>query len=211
PRLTPLAAKSAAEQGSSPEQLPAREAPGARVRAEEVRRAAGRPEPAPPAVFERPLAGVRKVIAERLAAIYQAAPHVPLRVEVDMSAASDFRRQVQPEAQRRGGKITYTDLIAAALVRGLTAVPVMNSTFENGIVRQHGAIALGVAVALEEGLSVPVVRDAQRLSLFDLSDAIRDLAEKARAGKLPPDAYAGGTFTLTNLGQFGVDSFDPIL
>jgi pyruvate dehydrogenase E2 component (dihydrolipoyllysine-residue acetyltransferase) len=79
------------------------------------------------------------------------------------------------------------------------------------VVRQHGAVSLGVAVALEEGLSVPVISNAQRRSLFELSDAIRHLAEQARAGKLPPDAYAGGTFTLTNLGQFGVDSFDPIL
>ena len=103
--MTPLAAKIAAEQGIAPEQLPAREAQGPRVRAEEVRRAAARPEAAPSAVTERPLAGMRKVIAERLAAIYQAAPHVPLRVEVDMSAAADFRRQVQPEAERRGGKL----------------------------------------------------------------------------------------------------------
>src|SRR5207302_11039775 len=99
PRLTPLAAKIAAEHGIAPEQLPAREAPGPRVRADEVRRAA-RPQAPAPVVIERPLAGMRKVIAEKLAAIYQAAPHVPLRVEVDMAAAADCRQQVQPTEQR---------------------------------------------------------------------------------------------------------------
>src|SRR5262249_4272199 len=157
------------------------------------------PEPAAPSVTERPLAGMRRVIAERLTAIYQAAPHVPVRAEVDMAAAAEFRRQIQPEAQRRGGKLTYTDLMALALVRGLALVPAMNATFENGVIREHGEVALGVAVALDEGLLVPVVRGASQLSLFELSHAIRDLAERARAGRLPPDAYAGGTFTLTNV------------
>jgi pyruvate dehydrogenase E2 component (dihydrolipoamide acetyltransferase) len=157
------------------------------------------------------LTGVRKVIAERLAASYQAAPHVPLRVEVDMTAAADLRRQLRPESERAGARLTFTDLLAAALIRGLLAVPALNATFEGDLVREYRAVHLGVAVALDTGLSVPVIHDAQDQFLFDLSTNLRARAEAARAGKLPPDAYAGGTFTLSNLGQFGVDSFDPIL
>jgi pyruvate dehydrogenase E2 component (dihydrolipoamide acetyltransferase) len=208
PRLTPLAAKIAAEHGIPAGQFG--ETRG-RVRAEEVRRAVGGPAAAVPAFVEKPLAGMRKVIAGRLAAIYQAAPHVPLRAEVDMAAAGEFRRQLRPEAERAGARLTYTDLIARALVRALAADPEMNATLEGEVVRQYAVVNLGVAVALDDGLTVPVLRDAQRLSLFELSAALRELAAQARAGRLPPDAYTGGTFTLTNLGQYGVDSFDPIL
>jgi pyruvate dehydrogenase E2 component (dihydrolipoamide acetyltransferase) len=208
PRLTPLAAKIAAEHGIPTEQFG--ETAG-RVRADQVRRAVTPPGPGAAAFVEKPLAGMRKVIAGRLAAIYQAAPHVPLRVEVDMAAAAEFRRQLQPEAEKAGARLTYTDLIARALAQALAAEPEMNATLEGDVVRQYAEVNLGVAVALEEGLTVPVLRRAQQLSLFELSAALRDLAAQARAGRLPPDAYSGGTFTLTNLGQYGVDSFDPIL
>ncbi len=214
-RLTPLAARIAAEHGVAAEQLAL--GAGARVRAEEVRRRLpARSGGAAPAVegpefTELPLTGMRRVIAQRLVASYQQAPHVPLRAEVDMAAAAAFRKQLQPEAEQRGAKLTFTDLVAAALVRGLLAEPAMNATLEGETIRRYRAVHLGMAVALEEGLTVPVLRDAQTLHLLELSSRLRELAAGARAGKLPPDAYAGGTCTLTNLGQFGIDSFDPIL
>lgn len=206
PRVTPLAARIAAEHG-----VEVAGAGAARVRAEDVRRQVGARPGAAPDVQEWRLAGLRKVIAERLTAIYQAAPHVPLRAEVDVTAAAELRRQLQPEAERRGARLTFNDLIAAAVVRGLIQVPALNATFDGETVRQYSSVRLGVAVAQEDRLMVPVLPDAQVHSLLDLSLALRGLRDDTLAGRLSPDAYSGGTFTVTNLGQYGVDSFDPIL
>lgn len=205
-RLTPLAARIAGAHGVDADGLASERG---RVRAETVRRALA--PSAAPDVREIRLTGVRKIIADRLSAIYQSAPHVPLRVDVDMTAAAEFRRQVKPIGEASEARLTYTHLIAAAVVQGLVAEPAMNATLEGDVIRQFGAVKLGVAVALDDGLTVPVLSGAERLSLLDLSTSIQSLAEKARAGKLPPDAYAGGTFTISPLGQHGVDSFDPIL
>jgi len=207
---TPLAAKMAADLGVSLEDLVG-SGPRGRVRAEDVRRASGRRQTPVIEAREIPLQGMRKVIAGRLSASYQQAVHVPLRVEVDMTAAGEMRRQLKPVLEPAGARLTYTDLLAAAIAQALVAYPALNATLESDVIRIHPAVNLGVAVALEQGLTVPVVRDAHALSLVELSAAIRAAAEKARAGQLPPDAYSGGTFTLSNLGQFGVDSFDPII
>lgn len=205
-RLTPLAAKIAAEQGLSPESLPP-PPPGQRIRAADVRRAL--PTPAPRQVR---LAGIRKVIADRLSESYRQAPHVPLRVTATMDAAIALRDQLLPEWERAGwGRLTFTDLIVAAAVRALVEFPALNGTLEGDTLHLPGAVHVGVAVALDEGLAVPVVRHAERMPLPELSQALHALAEGARAGRLPPDAYAGGTFTVTNLGPFGIESFDPIL
>jgi pyruvate dehydrogenase E2 component (dihydrolipoamide acetyltransferase) len=185
--------------------------PGGRVRAEDVRRAGSRR--VVPAIEERriPLQGMRKVIAERLASSYQGAVHVPVRVDADMTAAAELRRQLKPALEATGARLTYTDLIAAAVTQALIAYPLLNATLENDVVHIHPSVNLGIAVALEEGLTVPVISGAHALRLPELSVAIQDAAKKARANQLPPTAYAGGTFTITNLGQFGVDSFDPII
>jgi pyruvate dehydrogenase E2 component (dihydrolipoamide acetyltransferase) len=208
-RATPLAAKMAADLGVSVEGLAGSGARG-RVTADDVRRAVSRTAP-PIEAREIPLQGMRKVIATRLAASYQQAVHVPLRAAVDMSAAAELRRQLKPALEPMGARLTYTDLIAAAVVQALIAFPALNATLENDVVRIHAGVHLGIAVALDEGLMVPVLRDAHALRLPELSVAVRDAAEKARSRKLPAEAFAGGTFTISNLGQFGVDSFDPII
>ncbi|MFN3651477.1 MAG: dihydrolipoamide acetyltransferase family protein [Armatimonadota bacterium] len=207
---TPLAAKMADDLGVSLEDLVG-SGPRGRVRAEDVRGAAARRRR--PAIEPReiPLQGMRKVIASRLAASYQGAVHVPLRAEVDMTAAAELRRQLKPELEARGARVTYTDLIAAAVCSALVTYPLLNGTLENDVIRVHGSVNLGIAVALDEGLTVPVVPAADALPLPELSVAIQDLAKRARTGQLPPDAYAGGTFTITNLGAYGVESFDPII
>lgn len=207
---TPLAAKIAADEGVALEGV-AGSGPRGRVRAEDVRRAAARRQGPAIEAREIPLRGMRKVIAGRLAASYHEAVHVPLRVDVDMSAAAALRAQLKSALEASGGRLTYTDLLAAAAVQALIANPLLNATLEQEVVRVHPGVHLGIAVALDDGLTVPVVRDAHNLRLPELSQAIEQAASGARAGRLPPDAYAGGTFTLTNLGQYGVDSFDPII
>jgi pyruvate dehydrogenase E2 component (dihydrolipoyllysine-residue acetyltransferase) len=210
PLSTPLAAKMAADLGVSLEDMVGT-GPRGRVTAEDVRQAATRRRAPVIEAREIPLQGMRKVIAGRLAGSYQQAVHVPLRVDADMTAAGDLRRQLKPVLEGAGVRLTYTDLIAAAVVQALVAYPVLNATLEQDVIRIHPAVNLGIAVALEEGLTVPVIRDAHAMRMAELSAAIQDAAARARGGQLPPDAYAGGTFTITNLGQFGVDSFDPII
>jgi pyruvate dehydrogenase E2 component (dihydrolipoamide acetyltransferase) len=207
---TPLAAKMAADLDVPLEDV-AGTGPRGRVTADDVRRASARR--AVPRIEPReiPLQGIRKVIAGRLSSSYQQAVHVPLRVDVDMTAAVELRRQLKPALESAGVRLTYTDLIAAAVVQALVEQPHLNATLEGDVVRIHPSVNLGIAVALEEGLTVPVVRDALALRLPELSAAIQEAARKARSRELPAEAYAGGTFTITNLGQFGVDSFDPII
>ncbi|HTE18898.1 MAG TPA: dihydrolipoamide acetyltransferase family protein [Armatimonadota bacterium] len=207
---TPLASKIAADLGVSLEGL-AGSGPRGRVRAEDVRQAASGKNVPPIEAREIPLQGMRKVIASRLSGSYQQAVHVPLRVDVDMTAAAALRSQLKPVLEGTGARLTYTDLLCAAAVQALVAYPALNATLEGDVIRIHPSVNLGVAVALEEGLTVPVIADAHALRLPELSLAISEAAVKARAGQLPAAAYAGGTFTITNLGQFGVDSFDPII
>ncbi len=210
-RVTPLAARLASDLGVPLEGV-AGSGPAGRIQADDVRRRAAPRTASPPiAAREIPLQGMRRVIAQRLSASYQQAVHVPLRVDVDMSAAAELRRQLKPALEDAAVRLTYTDLIAAAVVQALIAQPLLNATLEDDRVRIHPGVHLGIAVALDEGLLVPVVRDAHAHRLPGLSAAIQDVAARARAGALPPDGYSGGTFTITNLGQFGVDSFDPIL
>jgi pyruvate dehydrogenase E2 component (dihydrolipoamide acetyltransferase) len=223
-RVTPLAAKLAADMGVAAEGVTGT-GPGGRVTADDVRRAgtpaAGAPAPmvpapatapTPGAIVEVPLRGIRKTIADRLAESYRAAPHVPVRLDVDMTEAVRFREQVLPEIERRWGvRLTFTDIIAAATAAALAESPALNATLEGDVVRQHATVNLGVAVALEDGLIVPVVLNAAALSLGGLAAQIRALAEKARAGRLTGEELTGGTFTITNLGSYGIQSFDPIL
>ncbi len=210
PRATPLAARIAAELGVPLSEVQP-SAPGGRVKADDVRRLTGRrPSPRIEA-REIPLRGVRKIIAERLHASYAGAVHVPMRVDVNMAAAADLRRQLKPVLEEQGARLTYTDLIAAAVAQALVAMPLLNATVEQDVIRIHPGVNLGIAVALDEGLVVPVIGDAETLRLADLSRSLQEQATLARSGKLPPDAFSGGTFTISNLGQYGLDSFDPII
>jgi pyruvate dehydrogenase E2 component (dihydrolipoamide acetyltransferase) len=208
---TPLAAKIAADQGVTLGDLSG-SGPRGRVTADDVRRAASGRRSAPRIeAREIKLQGMRKVIANRLSASYQQAVHVPLRVDVDMSAAGELRRQLKPALDAMGARLTYTDLIAAAVTQALIAQPLLNATLEGDVIRIHPSVNLGIAVALDEGLTVPVIRDAHALRLPELSTVIQDLATKARARTLPAEAFADGTFTISNLGNFGVNNFDPII
>jgi pyruvate dehydrogenase E2 component (dihydrolipoamide acetyltransferase) len=215
-RATPLAARIAADTGVSLQGVVGT-GPAGKVQADDVRRleaaraAAPRLVTAQIAAKEIALRGMRRTIATRLSQSYQQAVHVPMRVEVDMSAAAELRRQLRPELEAGGARLTYTDLIAVAIARALFQQPLLNATLEDDLIRIHPHVNLGIAVALQEGLVVPVVERVEAQSILQVSRSIQDVGSRARAGRLAPSEMAGGTFTLTNLGQFGVDSFDPII
>ncbi len=159
----------------------------------------------------QPMTPMRKAIAEHMVASLQTSAHCTTVVEVDFSAVASRRAELKESYTRRGVPLTYLAFVARAVVATLEEFPVLNASVEGDELILHGPINLGIAVALDEGLIVPVIRDAQRLSLEGTAAAIADLAERARTKKLAPDDVQGGTFTITNPGQFGAVLATPII
>jgi len=159
-----------------------------------------------------PFVGRRKVIADRLFRSARTALHVPLTIEVDMSETSKLREELNTEYEKRAKtRLSYTDILVKAVAAALKEHPIVNSILENGQIKIIEEINIGVAVATNEGLIVPVVRDADEKSLREIAVSIEELVEKARLDKLVTREVSGGTFTITNLGMFEVDLFAPII
>jgi pyruvate dehydrogenase E2 component (dihydrolipoamide acetyltransferase) len=196
--------------------------PGGRVTREDVEKAiseaAKAPAPAPvaapaatpataaPAAASTPLRGMRKVIAERMHKSLQGSAQLTITTEVDVTQLIDRRQEVQREFNA-----TYTDFIVQACAHALKQHPRMNAALEGETLKTQEQVSVGVAVALEEGLIVPVIHNTDKKSLKEIAQEARGLAEKARAGKLTLEEVSGGTFTVSNLGMYGVDGFTPIL
>ena len=155
---------------------------------------------------------MRAIIAQRMAESAFTAPHVYSVYKVDMTRIVQLRaKERKGFEQRQGVKLTYMPFIAAAAIQALRNYPILNASLEGDSIRYHQHIHLGIAVALEWGLIVPVIREAQNQSFLGLSHAVGDLAERARAKRLKPEEASGSTFTLTNSGVFGGEFGTPIL
>jgi 2-oxoglutarate dehydrogenase E2 component (dihydrolipoamide succinyltransferase) len=159
---------------------------------------------------------MRAIIADRMVESVRTSPHVYSVYKVDMTRIVRLREQHRAAfEQRHGTKLTYMPFIAAAAVAALHRFPIVNASLESAkdglAIRYHGSIDLGIAVALEWGLIVPVVRQAEQSSFAALAGAIADLALRARTKKLSPDEVGGSTFTLTNAGAFGGEFGMPII
>jgi pyruvate dehydrogenase E2 component (dihydrolipoamide acetyltransferase) len=197
--------------------------PGGRIIARDVQSAPTAPEVAPTAEAtitvpsgqgdrRIPLTGMRKVIAERLLASKTQIPHFYLNVELDAGELVRLRAQLNEHLEKSGqGKLTLNDFILKAVVAAATKVPRVNSSFAGDAVIEYGDIHLSVAVAIEDGLVTPVIRQAQKKSLRDISEAVKDLSTRARSKKLKPEEYQGGTITVSNLGSHGIDSFLAVI
>ena len=165
-----------------------------------------------------PLTKMRAIIAQRMVESLVVSPHVHSVFKVDMTRIVRVReREKAAFEQRNGVKLTYMPFIAAAVIETLRKFPIVNASLENGSngangsIRYHDHIHLGIAVALEWGLIVPVVKQAETQSFVDLARSIADLAARARTKKLKPDEASGSTFTLTNSGIFGEEFGTPII
>jgi pyruvate dehydrogenase E2 component (dihydrolipoamide acetyltransferase) len=170
------------------------------------------PIPAGPSDRVVPLSGMRRVIAERLMASKTSVPHFYLQIEADAAPLLTLRVGLNAGAEEAGrGKITVNDLILKAVASAIARVPKVNASWAGDSVIEYAGIHLAVAVAVEDGLVTPVLRDAATLSLRELSDAVKDLAARARTKKLKPEEYQGGTFTVSNLGSYGIESFFAIV
>jgi pyruvate dehydrogenase E2 component (dihydrolipoamide acetyltransferase) len=146
-------------------------------------------------------------MAERVTRSWTTAPHFYVSREVSAQTLVDRRRQWLPQIP----SITYTDVILAVVAKTLRQHPQLNAHWEAGAIVSAGHIDIGLAVATEAGLLVPVVRRADEVSLQEIARQRFDLVTRAQAGRLRPDDVAGGTFTISNLGMYGVDTFAPIL
>ncbi|MGH3277107.1 MAG: dihydrolipoamide acetyltransferase family protein, partial [Streptosporangiaceae bacterium] len=159
---------------------------------------------------EIPLTAIRRVTAARLAGS-PAVPHFHLTSVIDAGRLLAFRAEINDRLAGAGMKVSITDLLIRACAVTLRKHPQVNSSWGGDKIIRHRRIHLGVAVALDDGLIVPVIRDADRKSLSEIASEARALAERARAGRLVPDEFAGGTFTVSNLGMIGVDSFTAVI
>jgi pyruvate dehydrogenase E2 component (dihydrolipoamide acetyltransferase) len=161
------------------------------------------------AIAEKPAAmsKMRQVIAQRLTQSVVTAPHFYVTVEVDMSEALAHRARLNGA----GARYTVTDFIAQASVLALKEFPTVNSATDGRTVRWHSHVHLGIAVNLDQGLVVPVVRDADEMTMAELSARAKQLVDKARAGGLAPDEMSGSTFTISNMGMLEVENFTAII
>lgn len=154
------------------------------------------------------LAGMRKVVAERMAKSAREIPTVTQNVKIDVTELVKFRKEIN---EAMGQKFSMNDFILKAVAKALQENPHILVSIDGDQIIQRAHVNLGMAVALDDGLIVPVIRDADKLSLSQLSAQAKDLAVRARENKLMMDEYKGSTFTISNLGMFGVETFDPII
>ena len=161
---------------------------------------------ADPQEFTKPMSAMRKIIASRMSASQETSATVNYNQRVDTTAMKLLREELKSSA-----KITYTDILVKILSRVLLEFPLLNSSIAGTDIITRNYVNIGVAVALPDGLIVPVVKYANKKNLGEISNEIKALAEKARNNELEADEITGGTFTLTNIGMFGMESFTPII
>jgi pyruvate dehydrogenase E2 component (dihydrolipoamide acetyltransferase) len=158
------------------------------------------------------LSTMRKVIASRLLASKVTIPHFYLHVEVDAAPLLALRKQVNDQAEKtHGNKYSVNDFILKAVISAAQAVPAINASFAGDHIVRFRHVGLSVAIAVDDGLVTPVIKQAEKKSLLAISRAVKDFATRAKDRKLRPDEYDGGTITVSNLGAWGIESFDAIV
>jgi pyruvate dehydrogenase E2 component (dihydrolipoamide acetyltransferase) len=164
-------------------------------------------------VIEIPLTAMRRTIARRLSQSMQTAPHFYVTSVIDTDKLAAFRQQINEYAANDPApiKISFNDLIVKAVAKALVRMPQVNVSFAEDRLLQKKQVHIGVAVALEQGLIVPVVRNVDQRGILDVARETRRLADAARDGKLRPEEFSGGTFTVSNLGMFDVESFTAVI
>ena len=164
-------------------------------------------------VVEIPLTAMRRTIARRLSQSMQTAPHFYVTSVIDTDKLAALRQQINEYAATDPSpvKVSFNDLIVKAVARALVRIPQVNVSFAEDRILQKKQVHIGVAVALEQGLIVPVLRNADQRGILDIAREARRLSEAAREGKLRPEDFSGGTFTVSNLGMFDVDSFTAVI
>ncbi len=158
-----------------------------------------------------PLTQMRKTIARRLVESIGPVPHFFLTVDVDMTRALEARKRINAMLEAEGRKISINDLIIRATAAALRRHPDCNAHWMGDSVRRFNRVHIGVAVAIDDGLITPIIRDAHMKGMADIGAEIRELAGRARQKKLMPDEYTGATFSISNLGMLGIHEFTAVI
>ncbi|HXG97371.1 MAG TPA: dihydrolipoamide acetyltransferase family protein [Gemmatimonadales bacterium] len=202
--------------------------PGGRVIKRDVEAGAASPSitgqpsaaPAPRAVLRAPsgvpyedvpLTQIRKTIAKRLAASLGPIPHFFLTTEIDMERAAEAREALNKQLGEAGGKISFNDIVIKAVALALGQHRACNAWFQEDHIRYWNEVHIGMAVAIEDGLITPVIRNADMKSLRQIGEESRELAGRARTRRLKPEEYTGATFSVSNLGMFDIDQFTAVI
>ena len=158
------------------------------------------------------LSGMRKIIAQRLVESLGPVPHFYLTIEVNAGPLMEAREELKSAGESaEASKITVNDFVLKAAVQAAVKVPRVNASFDGDAIVQYADVDLGIAVAIEDGLLTPVIRAAQNKSLREISELAKDLAHRARNKRMKPEEFQGGTFTVSNLGGMGIDSFSAVI
>ena len=225
--VSPLAARMAAEAGIDLRSLQG-SGPGGRIIKRDIEEAMSQPkaasaQPAYPRAVEpgrfpqvaaspyrdEPASEIRKVIAKRLVTSLGPVPHFFLTTEIEMDRAAEMRKGIN--ALDPDLKISVNDIIIKVAAAALRQHPEVNASFQGNFIRYYEHADVGVAVAIEDGLITPVVRSADQKSLSEIAAEVRELAERARSRKLKPEEYTGASFSISNLGMFGIDEFTAVI
>ena len=162
-------------------------------------------------VEEIPLSQMRKTIAKRLATSIGPIPTFYLTIDFNADRLNETRKQLNARLEASGQKVSLNDLILKATAAALARHPEINASWSDNAIRRYGRVHLGVAVAIEDGLITPVIRDADRKGVAQISREVRELAKRAREKKLKPEEYSGATFSVSNLGMYGIEEFTAII
>ena len=215
-KASPLAKKIARDRGLDLAKVRGT-GPGGRIVQRDVLAAAeapapARPTPTPMQAEVIPLSGIKKITAERMAESFQSAPHFYLTVEVDAGNLMEFRERLLASVEERTGiRLSLTDLLVKIAATALRETPEANALWQEGAIHRSGQVNVALAIAAPTGLLVPVIHNADEMSVSEVAAGRQDLVERARANKLTLQDYEGGTFTLTNLGMYGIDTFSAII
>jgi pyruvate dehydrogenase E2 component (dihydrolipoamide acetyltransferase) len=186
------------------------------VRGAAKSRSAAQKVPAPPIKAGESarinLSGMRKIIAQRLVESLGPVPHFYLNIDIDAGPLMAAREELKSAGEgAEASKITVNDFVLKAAVQAAVKVPRVNASFDGDAIVQYANVDLGIAVAIEDGLLTPVIRTAQDKSLREISEIAKDLAHRARNKRMKPEEFQGGTFTVSNLGGMGIDSFSAVI
>jgi pyruvate dehydrogenase E2 component (dihydrolipoamide acetyltransferase) len=220
-KASPVARRIAAELGVDLSSVKGT-GPEGRVTETDVRSAAKSKQPAPSAKIPAAvkagesariqLSGMRKIIAQRLVESLGPVPHFYLDIDIDAAPLMEAREELKSAGEGAdAAKITVNDFVLKATVQAAVKVPRVNASFDGDAIVQYADIDLGIAVAIEDGLLTPVIRAAQNKSLREISELAKDLAYRARNKRMKPEEFQGGTFTVSNLGGMGIDSFSAVI
>ena len=216
-KASPVARRLADDAGIDIERVPG-SGPGGRVVKRDVEEAKERGVAAPragapsgPEYEDVTVSQMRKTIAKRLVTSIGPVPTFYLTVDVDMGRVLDARRSINSLLEEEGSKVSINDFVLKASAAALIRHPECNAQWHDGFIRRYNTVHLGVAVAIDEGLITPIVRNAETKGLVRISQEVRELAGRARQKKLQPDEYTGATFSVSNLGMFGIHEFTAII